>query len=162
MKGFQLIKNGKPVTMKEADESAALFWNKEVDSKQYCNPYHKKQAPDNLSEQEKHRFDITEMQNEAMSLSWFTLIGMAIAEQDEYAKLNSWENVIHTMCCKTMGESVMTNDIKLPNIKIVDDKVEYDDILIIRIVAVVDFFRPYVNLIEYWKRLGWEPKMMDE
>lgn len=162
MKGFQLIKDGVAITMNKVDESAANFWNKQVHDKRYCCPYQKKEAPAELSEGEKFRFNMKEETNEAISASWFDVIGRAIMEQGYYSEMNSWKNVIHTMCCESIGQTILGRDMELPDIKSKGDSIECDDKIIINLYVIVNYFKPYVELIKHWEKLGWKPRKVEE
>ena len=54
MNKFEILnKEGKAITMAELDKEAAEFWGKEIDPKNYANPFPKKVADENASLSEK-------------------------------------------------------------------------------------------------------------
>ena len=72
--------------MKELDKEAAEFWGKEVDSKNYANPF---------PEVEGDSFAAIQTNALNRSQNWFDIIGRAIATQENYT--TGWQNVAHTL-----------------------------------------------------------------
>ena len=103
MNSFQILNaNGQALTMAELDKEAAEFWGKEIDPKNYANPFPDKVADEGASFAERMKIDRDNALNNAQN--WFDIIGRAIANQENYT--TGWQNVAHTLVVRHLGGSV--------------------------------------------------------
>lgn len=155
MNAFQILNaEGKTLTMAELDKEAAEFWDKEVDPKHYANPFPKEEGN-----------SFSAMQTNALnnSLNWFDIIGWNIANQGNYT--SGWQNVAHTMVTKTLGECLVSlhkdKPIKLAEF-IGDDNIHLEESCETRLFATLNYFKPFIDLINHWMAKGYTPVKIEE
>lgn len=159
MKKFQILnKDGIAISMSALDAEAAEFWGKKVDDKRYANPYPEIEVPDVTTMEE--YMDIVVENARHYSANWFDIIGWNIANQGHYT--TGWNNVIHTMMSERIGEAVFGDHFVLPNyVKDKDGKEHMPCDTEIRIKCVLDYYKPFVDLIKYWEKKGYKPVSLD-
>lgn len=171
MNAFQILNpQGEPLSMKQLDAEAAAFWSKEVDEKWYANPTPVFVNDKNLEGAElseaKFRHEMRQASN------WYDTIGWNIANQGN--QCSGWSNVVATMMAMQLGMKFIDLDhdyktgpivIKEPVlIELPDDKCEvnFPDKLAIQLWATVNYFKPYIELMNHWQSKGYMPKQVKE
>ena len=140
--------------MKELDKEAAEFWGKEVDSKNYANPF---------PEVVENSFAAIRANALNNAQNWFDIIGKAIANQENYT--TGWQNVAHTLVVRHLGECLINlrrdNPIKLAEF-VGDGNIHLEESCEIKLFATLDYFKPFINLINYWMARGYTPIKVEE
>ena len=162
MNKFQILdKDGKALTMAELDKEAAEFWNKKVHPKYYANPFPDKVADEGASFSEKIRIESKNALNNASN--WFDVIGWNIANQGKYTF--SWQNVAHTMLAENLGECLI-NLYEGEQIKIAEfvggEELHLADSWEIKLFHTLNYYKPFVDLINHWSAKGYIPVKVEE
>lgn len=172
MNSFQILdKEGKAISLKTLDEEAAAFWNKKVNSKHYANPIPDIVVPEDATDSEKIKASMHNAQNN--SCNWFDTIGWNIANQ-RANHMNGWANVIGTMAAESLGECLLhLEDSKVrlvefrPLIRYDKDgneipcqEIEPDAEM--AIYMTLEYYKPFVALINHWASKGYQPKQIKE
>ena len=155
MNSFQILNaNGQALTMKELDKEAAEFWGKEVDPKNYANPF---------PEVEGNSFAAIRANSLNNAQNWFDIIGRAIANQENYT--TGWQNVAHTLVVRHLGECLVNlrrdSPIKLAEF-VGDGDIHLEESCEIKLFATLDYFKPFINLINHWMAKGYTPIKVEE
>lgn len=155
MNSFQILNaNGQALTMKELDKEAAEFWGKEVDSKNYANPF---------PEVGGNSFAALRANALNNAQNWFDIIGRAIANQENYT--TGWQNVAHTLVVRHLGECLISlhkdEPIKLAEF-VGDGDIHLEESCEIKLFATLDYFKPFINLINHWMAKGYTPIKVEE
>ena len=162
MNKFQILdKNGKTITMAELDKEAAEFWGKEIDSKHYANPFPKKVAYEGASYSEKIQIEHENALNN--SSNWFDIIGWNIANQGNYT--TGWQNVVHTMVTENLGECLISlhKDEPIKIAEFVGDKeIHLGDNWEIKLCSTLNYYKPFIDLINHWMAKGYTPVKIEE
>ena len=157
MNKFQILdKDAKALTMAELDKEAAEFWGKEIDPKNYANPFPKKVADENASLSEKMRIRFENAQNN--TCNWFNVIGWNIANQGTYTY--GWQNVVHTMVTENLGECLVHLNKDEP-IKIAefvgDTEIHLESSWEEALYSTLNYYKPFIDLINHWMAKGYMP-----
>lgn len=155
MNAFKILNaEGQALTMSELDKEAAEFWGKEVDPKNYANPFPKK---------EENSFSAMQANALNNAQNWFDIIGRAIANQENYT--TGWQNVAHTLVVRHLGECLVNlrrdNPIKLAEF-VGDGNIHLEESCEIKLFATLDYFKPFINLINHWMAKGYTPIKVEE
>ena len=162
MNAFKILdKNGKALTMGELDKEAAEFWGKEVHPKHYANPFPDKATDEGASLSKKIRIESENALNNASN--WFDVIGWNIANQGKYTF--SWRNVAHTMLAENLGECLI-NLYEDEQIKIAEfvggRELHLADSWEIKLFHALNYYKPFVDLINHWMAKGYTPVKVEE
>ena len=162
MNSFQILdKDGKALTMGELDKEAAEFWNKKVHPKHYANPFPDKVADEGASLSEKIRIENKNALNNASN--WFDVIGWNIANQGKYTF--SWRNVAHTMLAENLGECLISlyegEQIKIAEF-VGGKELHLEDSWEIKLFNALNYYKPFVDLINHWSAKGYTPVKVEE
>ena len=162
MNSFQILNaNGQALTMKELDKEAAEFWGKKVDPKHYANPFPDKVADEGASFAERMKIERDNALNNCSN--WFDIIGWNIANQSNYT--SGWQNVAYTMIAENLGECLISlhKDEPIKIAEFVGDKeIHLGDNWEIKLFATLDYFKPFINLINHWMAKGYTPIKVEE
>ena len=162
MNKFQILnKDGKALTMAELDKEAAEFWGKEVHPKHYANPFPDKVASEDAPLSEIIRIEHENARNN--SSNWFDIIGWNIANQGDYT--TGWRNVVHTMVVENLGECLVSlnKDAPIELAKFVGDKeLHLGDNWEIKLFYTLNYYKPFVDLINHWAAKGYTPVKIEE
>ena len=162
MNAFKILdKNGKALTMSKLDKEAAEFWNKKVHPKHYANPFPDKAADEGASLAEKIRIENENALNNASN--WFDVIGWNIANQGNYT--TGWQNVAHTMLAENLGECLVrfNKDEPIKLAEFVGDKeLHLEDSWEIKLFNALNYYKPFVDLINHWSAKGYVPVKIEE
>lgn len=162
MNAFKILdKNGKALTMGKLDKEAAEFWGKEVHPKHYTNPFPDKVASEDAPLSEKIRIESKNALNNASN--WFDVIGWNIANQGKYTF--SWRNVAHTMLAENLGECLINlyEDEQIKIAEFVGDKeLHLADNWEIKLFHTLNYYKPFVDLINHWSAKGYVPVKIEE
>ena len=155
MNSFKILNaEGQALTMSELDKEAAEFWGKEVDPKNYANPF---------PEVEGNSFAAIRANSLNNAQNWFDIIGRAIANQENYT--TGWQNVAHTLVVRHLGECLVNlrrdNPIKLAEF-VGDGDIHLEESCEIKLFATLDYFKPFINLINHWMDKGYTPIKVEE
>jgi hypothetical protein len=136
---FQILdKDGNPISISVLDVDVAIFWNKPVSSKHYVSPG----------------------KEENMFMNWFDRIGGCIENQGHYT--SGWDNIIHELW-KDCQSHFFDNGEFLP--LIIDTETSMDivlpDSVKTGLLGQWLYNKPYMDLINYWKFKGYQPKKID-
>lgn len=146
--GFSILdKDGRAVAMGILDKDACELWEKDVDKKRCACPYKRRPAPDNMILEEAIKFESDESMREAMSTSWYDMIGFSIHQLS--GKI-TWLDVIHKMMGDMLTDSVILLKDEMYSF---NEKEDY----IIEIDTMLDYIQPYINLINLWISKGYKP-----
>lgn len=147
--------------MAELDKEAAEFWGKEIDPKHYANPFPDKVADEGASFAERMKIERDNALNNCSN--WFDIIGWNIANQGNYT--SGWQNVAYTMIAENLGECLISLHKDEP-IKIAefvgDDDIHLEESCEIKLFATLDYFKPFINLINHWMAKGYIPIKVEE
>ena len=162
MNAFQILdKDGKALTMAKLDKEAAEFWSKEVHPKHYANPFPDKVADEGASISEKIQIENKNALNNASN--WFDVIGWNIANQNNYT--TGWQNVVHTMVAENLGECLVSlnkdEPIKLAEF-VGDKEIHLGDSWEIKLFHALNYYKPFVDLINHWSAKGYIPVKVEE
>lgn len=162
MNAFKILdKNGKALTMGKLDKEAAEFWGKEVHPKHYANPFPDKIADEGASLAERIKIERDNALHDASN--WFDVIGWNIANQGKYTF--SWRNVAHTMLAENLGECLI-NLYEDEQIKIAEfvggKELHLADNWEIKLFHALNYYKPFVDLINYWAAKGYTPVQIEE
>lgn len=153
MKKFQILnQDGVALTMSQLDAEAAAFWGKEVHPKNYANPFPVVQ-PKSDSLMDRIEAEQTNVRNS--SLNWYDIVGYTIANQGNYT--TGWNNVINSLLSENLGLAIIGEQFELPEFIQIGDELHLPRRIEIRINAVLNYFKPFVNLIKYWESKGYTP-----
>ncbi len=161
---FQILNaNNEPISMKELDKEACEFWGKTSDPKYYANP----------SEPKREGESEIDYLRRSMTSNWFDIIGYCIHTQGNYT--SGWRNIVHTMISDILGSSLIggKDDESIPVVKLrecievkpngeqvkawhLEDKVEE------AIYGTLEFYKPYIELINHWQSKGYVPLQVKE
>lgn len=162
MNAFKILdKNGKALTMAELDKEAAEFWNKEVHPKHYANPFPEKKVSKDTSYSEAVRIERENALNNTSN--WFDIIGWNIANQGNYT--SGWRNVVHTMVAENLGECLvrLNKDKPIELAKFVGDKeMHLSSSWEEELYATLNYYKPFVDLINHWMAKGYTPVKVEE
>lgn len=162
MNKFQILdKNGKALTMAELDKEAAEFWGKEVHPKYYANPFPNKVASEDAPLSEKIRIEHENALNNGSN--WFDIIGWNIANQGNYT--TGWRNVVRTMVAENLGECLvrLNKDKPIELAKFVGDKeLHLESSWETELYCTLNYYRPFVDLINHWAAKGYTPVKIEE
>lgn len=140
--------------MGKLDKEAAEFWGKEIDPKHYANPF-PKVGGDSLSAMRANALNNTQ--------NWFDVIGWNIANQGNYT--SGWQNVVHTMVTETLGECLVNlhkdEPIKLAEF-VGDTEIHLADSWEIKLCATLNYYKPFIDLINHWMAKGYTPVKVEE
>jgi len=141
MNAFQILnKEGQPISMNILDQEAAEFWQVKHDAKYYASP------------------------TEKSSSNWYDIIGWNIARQGNWT--SGWANVVTTLMAESLGRCLFQADknspIKLAEFVGTDFIIHLEDKVEEEIAANLNFYRPYINLINHWIEKGYTPKQIVE
>lgn len=162
MNAFRILDaNGEALTMGELDAEAAAFWGKEVDPKNYANPFPNKVADEGASLSEKIRIQFENARNNGSN--WFDIIGWNIANQGNYT--SGWQNVVHTMVAENLGECLVSlrkdEPIKLAEF-VGDTEMHLEDSWEMKLYPTLNYYKPFVDLINHWMAKGYIPIKVEE
>ena len=162
MNSFQILdKDGKALTMAELDKEAAEFWGKEVHPKHYANPFPEKVADKEASLSEKIQIESKNALNNASN--WFDVIGWNISNQGNYTI--GWQNVVHAMVVENLGECLVSlnkdEPIKLAEF-VGDKEIHLADSWEIKLFHALNYYKPFVDLINHWMAKGYTPVKIEE
>ena len=162
MNAFRILNaNGEALTMGELDAEAAAFWGKEVDPKYYANPFPDKVADEGASLSEKIRIQSENARNNGSN--WFDIIGWNIANQGNYT--SGWQNVVHTMVTENLGECLVSlrkdEPIKLAEF-VGDTEMHLEDSWEMKLYPTLNYYKPFVDLINHWIAKGYIPVKVEE
>ena len=156
MNEFQILdKEGKALSMRQLDNEAAAFWGKEVDPKWYATP---PVDTTGMSEVQKIRAD--------MAGNWFDKIGWHIATVREYS--GGWKDVIRTMIGESLISSFISDEKESSEKPIQvyymtgdpEVKLELHIESEMGVYAALNYFKPYIELINHWHSKGYTPKQI--
>ena len=155
MNAFQILNaEGKALTMAELDKEAAEFWGKEVDPKHYANPFPKVEG---------NSFSAIQTNALNNTQNWFDIIGWNIAHQGNYT--SGWQNVAHTMVTETLGECLVSlhkgESIKLAKF-VGDNNIHLEEETELQLFTTLNYFKPFIDLINYWMAKGYTPVKVEE
>lgn len=153
MKKFQILnKDGVALTISQLDAEAAKFWGKEVHPKNYANPF-----PDVMPKDDSLKSYIEAERENAIndSLNWYDTVGYTIANQGDYT--TGWNNVINTMVTESLGRAILGKQFEIPEFIQVGNEQHLPEQVEMRINAVLNYFKPFVNLIKHWESKGYTP-----
>jgi len=156
--GFQILNsNNEPISIKELDIEAAAFWNKIVDPKWYANP-----SPEGTAVMKQWS-------------NWFDTIGYCIHSQGNAC--SGWSNIVATMMAESLGMLFIdtSEGYKERPIPIIEwqrhdfynmeneKKISYHlpDKLEENIFGSLEYYKPYIQLINHWKAKGYTPNKID-
>lgn len=157
MRKFQILnKEGVALTMSQLDSEAANFWGKEVHPKDYANPF-----PMVLPKDDSIESHIEAETRNAYNTSsnWFDIIGWHIANQGNYT--TGWNNVIDSMVTKSLGHAILNDQFELPEFIRVEDELHLPEQVEMQIYAVLNYFKPFVDLIKHWESKGYTPASIE-
>lgn len=163
MNSFRILNaEGKAITMGELDKEAAAFWNKEVHPKNYANPFPDVIVSEDASFEEKMQAEMANARNS--SLNWYEIIGWNIANQGDYT--SGWQNVVHTMMAESLGNCLLNinqgEPIEIAHfIKHDNNQLHLEDSYEARIYATLNYFKPFVDLINHWMSKGYTPEKIE-
>lgn len=153
MKKFQILnQDGVALTMSQLDEEAAAFWGKEVYPKNYANPFPVVQ-PKSDSLMDRIEAEQTNVRNS--SLNWYDIVGYTIANQGNYT--TGWNNVINSLISENLGRAIIGEQFELPEFIQIGDELHLPRRIEMRINAVLNYFKPFINLIKHWESKGYTP-----
>lgn len=153
MKKFQVLnQDGVALTMSQLDEEAAAFWGKEVHPKNYANPFPVVQ-PKSDSLMDRIEAEQTNVRNS--SLNWYDIVGYTIANQGNYT--TGWNNVINSLITENLGRAIIGEQFELPEFIQIGDELHLPRRIEMRINAVLNYFKPFINLIKHWESKGYTP-----
>ena len=162
MNAFKILdKNGKALTMGKLDKEAAEFWGKEVHPKHYANPFPDKVADEGASFTERMKIENENALNNVSN--WFDIIGWNVANQGNYT--TGWQNVVHTMLAKNLGECLvrLNKDEPIELAEFVGDKeIHLGDSWEIKLFHALNYYKPFVDLINHWSAKGYVPVKIEE
>ena len=162
MAAFRILdKDGKALTMAELDKEAAEFWGKEVHPKHYANPFPDKVASEDAPLSEKIRIEHENALNNGSN--WFDIIGWNIANQGNYT--TGWRNVVRTMVAENLGECLvhLNKDKPIELAKFVGDKeLHLESSWEIELYGTLNYYKPFVDLINHWSAKGYVPVKIEE
>lgn len=162
MNAFRILdKNGKALTMAELDKEAAEFWNKEVHPKHYANPFPEKKVSKDASYSEAVRIERENALNNTSN--WFDIIGWNIANQGNYT--SGWRNVVHTMVAENLGECLvrLNKDKPIELAEFVGDtEMHLGNSWEEELYATLNYYKPFVDLINHWAAKGYTPIKIEE
>lgn len=153
MKKFQILnKDRVALTISQLDAEAAKFWGKEVHPKNYANPF-----PDVMPKDDSLKSHIeAEIENARHnSLNWYDIVGYTIANQGDYTI--GWNNVINSLISENLGRAIISEQFELPEFIQIGDELHLPRRIEVRINAVLNYFKPFVNLIRHWESKGYIP-----
>lgn len=165
MNRFQILnKEGNPVSMKQLDAEAAEFWGKTLDPKRYANPTPEFINKDNLEGDEL----LTAMMEYNMNQdsNWFDTIGYLIANEGNYT--SGWNNVVNNLIGESLCRIVRDFDNKdIVNVvkfkKSEENTISLHEKVEISIFGIcLKYYKPYIQLINYWRSKGYRPKQIKE
>ena len=159
MNKFEILnKDGKALTMAELDKEAAEFWGKEVHPKHYANPFPDKKISKDASYSEAIRIEHENARNNFSN--WFDIIGWNIANQGNYT--SGWQNVVHSMVTENLGECLvrLNKDKPIELAKFVGEHLESS--IEIELYHTLNYYRPFVDLINHWAAKGYTPVKIEE
>lgn len=156
--GFQIHNaEGKAISIKELDVEAATFWGKEVHPTSYACPQMRKKDESGW--------------NYAMRyVNWFDVIGWCIHNQGHAC--SGWSNVVSTMIAETIGMHFIDTsegykERPVPIIEFVEckelvngevkSKLHLPDKIEEKIYCTLQFYKPYIELINHWQSKGYVP-----
>ena len=162
MNAFKILdKNGKALTMGELDKEAAEFWGKEIHPKHYANPFPDEPIPQDATVLEKIRINHKNALNNAHN--WFDVIGLNIACQDDYT--SGWQNVVHTMVVQSLGDCLVSlrrdKPIELAEF-VGDTEIHLGSSWEEELYATLNYYKPFVDLINHWMAKGYIPVKVEE
>lgn len=162
MNKFQILdKNGKAITMAELDKEASEFWGKEIDPKHYANPFPNKVADEGASFSERMEIERDNALNNGSN--WFDIIGWNIANQGNYT--SGWQNVAYTMIAENLGECLISlhKDEPIKIAEFVGDKeIHLGDNWEIKLFHTLNYYKPFIDLINHWAAKGYTPVKIEE
>lgn len=152
MSAFQIRDEfGHTITIKQLDEEAAAFWNKEVDSDSYAFPT---KEPNYVGMTDKERRKAYTDYIRSQSCNWYDTIGYQIA----YPSINwtsGWNNVKASLWIVQAADKYEY---------LFDTKLYRDDEtgqtftqMDISMQVTREFLKPYYDLIDHWVSKGYQP-----
>ncbi len=130
---FQILDaNKNPISLIQLNQEAAEFWNLEPSSKYYVKP------------SKNH-------------LNWFDVIGGAIINKRNY--YSGWTDVVNNLWeAQSEGINIQGGFNKETN--------TLDDISIIPMTSerfnnIVEYLKPYIDLINHWNKKGYQSKKIE-
>jgi len=134
MSRFQIIdtKTGEAVRINELDRQAAEFWGVKLNKRSYAQP-----------------------KDYGYGSNWFDIIGFGISQMD-YS--HSWNGVVSYLF-EDIGNMFLDYSTGYNDrpVKVYDTQEVVEKIQI-----AIDFFKPYVDLINHWQAKGYQPKQIKE
>lgn len=155
MNAFKILNaEGEAITMAALDKEAAKFWGKEVDPKHYANPFPKEEG-DSFSA------ICDNALNDAHN--WFDIIGWNIANQGDYT--TGWQNVAHTMVTEGLGKCLVSlhkdKPVRLAEF-VGDNDIHLEESYETRLYATLNYYKPFIDLINHWMAKGYTPVKVEE
>lgn len=155
MNSFQILdKEGKPIPIKDLDKQACDFWQQEVHTKWYAHP-------------QKRREDEDEFSYISRQGNWFDIVGWNIANQGN--ECSGWANVVASMIAMSLGMKFIDTSEGYADrpvaVRYYQDKgktLELPKNLEMSIHATLEFYKPYIDLINHWQSFGYQPKVVKE
>lgn len=148
MDSFQIVdKDNNPISIKQLDVEAAEFWNKKVDPKWYANP-----SPEGT--------DVFKQQS-----NWYDTIGWAIANKGNYT--SGWHNVVNDLIAEALGQKFIDfNNKDIVSVaefkKSGETTLSLPEEVEISIFFCLEYYKPYIQLINHWMTKGYQPKQIKE
>ena len=171
MKQFQILNPaGQAIPIGELDREAAAFWGKPLHEKQYANPTPIFTNPKNLEGRELSAAMFKHELNQVGN--WYDIIGWHISTQGN--ECSGWSNVAASMMASQLGMKFIDLEhdyatgpviIKEPVMtEFADDKYEikFPEDLALHLWAAVEYFKPYIALMNHWQSKGYTPKQIKE
>ena len=151
MNSLQILNaNGQPLTIAELDKEAAAFWGKEVDPAHYANPFPKEKGA------------YTNALNNARN--WYDIIGWNIANIP--SKNVNWYTVVHAMTADSIRACVMPlyEEEPIEIAKFVEEghNLHLEETCEQKLYTTLEFFRPFIDLINHWMVKGYTPVKVEE
>lgn len=162
MKSFQILgKDKKAIPLSILDIEAAKLWKKEINSKSYVTPTPVYDNPNNLKGAELRRAIYKHMQFEQMS--WYDLIGWKITQVEKHEC--NWNSIVKSILSSAIGDKFISekdSKIQISYFEEKDDNLVIPEAIEIQIYHVLEYYRPYVDLINHWIELGYTPLQIEE
>ena len=160
MNEFQILDaEEKAIDLNELDAQACELWKKEQDVKWWTSPAIRREGEKDY-----------EFMSREMSANWFDQLGMAITNQENYYKKDSWKNVIYGMLnMNNFFFKENENEIEIVSFEITKYKkaepiteAKLSNELAIGLLVKIEYVQPYVQLANYWHSKGYTPKCVTQ
>lgn len=161
---------GNGIALSELNKEIATFWGKEVEDGRYVHPY-APSVPEDDSIQARMRADADDTNN-CISLNWKQFLGWNIANLDPHT--SGWSAVAEQLMRDVFAYSLMKVEddgkITLPQLEVTDirsgeDKgvtVKSNDYRLYFLAEGIKKYKPFIDLINYFKEKGYVPVQIIE